>query len=113
MTLEALIERVEKATGPDRDLFLAVAAAVVPDYAADLDWRATFNSFIAVGAWENAALALVERVLPGCDWRVQTLPSGGFEASVILIPVIAHAQSETPSIALLLAMLRALEGETK
>lgn len=68
----ALIERVEKATKNDPRLFRAVYMALLPEpgpfnrSAAD---AAIIEAFIVGGAFTDAALALLERVLPG--WAVE------------------------------------------
>jgi len=74
MSLSALLERVEGATGETIDLFIAIACALDPvaypgkwvEDEAAATWRFTvFEKFLGVGAWESAALALIGRVLPG------------------------------------------------
>jgi hypothetical protein len=67
--LSEILGRVEAATGPDRELFGAVANALddqnAPDWA---NWWARFNALCDAEAWTDAALALVERALPDPFW---------------------------------------------
>ena len=114
--LQALIERVEKATGPDRDLDAAVFVAVTgaatwsyddnchidaliksgayrgdkqlhPDYDPNprVTWRyrigdAEYGEVPSLSASIDAALALLERVLPG--WKVM-IHAGGMWGEVM------------------------------
>lgn len=70
--IEALIERVAGATGPDREIDIALWRALdggENDYAVGrlpLPWLCTYTSSI------DAALGLVERLLPGWEWLVST-----------------------------------------
>src|ERR1700741_3715699 len=67
--LAELLERVKAGSAPDRQLFQDVARALLPDYQTGLvDWRYEFGGFLGAGAWTDAALALVERLLPGWSW---------------------------------------------
>lgn len=76
--LEALLNRVVKATGPDRELdHLVHDQAVEPIGSRMYNTKENGGSFIAADvvapsytASIDAALALVERVLPGWFWRV-------------------------------------------
>lgn len=79
-TLEALRERVRAATGPDRDierdLAVALGLAVRRSGIASVEWAMpnglgsdTYSEPPAYTASIDAALALVERVLPGM-WRL-------------------------------------------
>jgi hypothetical protein len=80
-TLIALRERVVNATGPDRglDIHISHALGVDADWHGDLD-NLGYNhlrGFCALGmrpltASADAALALVERVLPGWGWQCGT-----------------------------------------
>ncbi len=106
--VEGLIERLEKATGPDRELDHALDA-VSPAYTGRL---AYYTRSI------DAALALTERLLPGSWWlmakgRVRAgeplyalqLFSEGHNPFTSL--PIAEAEHETLCCAILLATLRA------
>jgi len=75
-TLIALSERVKAATGPDIDLDLALAKALVPDV---IVARHDCNSGLNVSHtyWEytlkiDDAVALLKRTLPGWWWAVGT-----------------------------------------
>jgi hypothetical protein len=68
--LKGLLERVKGATGPDRALDLALARALVPDVIV-LRQRNDDSGADPFTYWQytdkiDDALALVERVLPGC-----------------------------------------------
>lgn len=67
--LEGLIEMVEKATGPDRQLDLDLARALVPDVIVlrrnDDDTANEPHTYWEYTGSTDAALALVEKVLPG------------------------------------------------
>jgi hypothetical protein len=87
-TLKSLLERVEKATGPDSALDVAIACTLL-DARQHKAWNAA-NGLRPRGApplpddvfWLrharhytsslDAALALVEEKLPGCQWTVET-----------------------------------------
>jgi hypothetical protein len=91
--LNELLERVEKAMGPDRELDGEIAAALrdgdkLPDWAKNWagEWRPTIQGSVVLmqnsgepgphfssskyTASIDAALALVERKLPGWHWSV-------------------------------------------
>lgn len=63
-----LKERVANAKGADRTLFEDVAMALFPR-GAPKDFRNRWRTLLDAEAWESAALALVEAKLPG--WAVQ------------------------------------------
>lgn len=112
--LQALLKRVEAARGPNRELFLAIAESVVPDYRQEMEWRAAFNSFIGVGAWTDAALALAERVLPEANHLGVEKDLAGWNAYVSRNAIESgHWLFEawgkkTPALALVAATLRAM-----
>jgi hypothetical protein len=108
--LTELIERLEKATGPDRELDAAIRDALYspsarvgwPPYTASLD----------------AALALVEEKLP-CQWvRLDYWTDINIErprASILPKGELIHgfaAHGATLPLALLLALLRALQSQS-
>lgn len=73
--LAALLARIEAAEEPSRDLYWAVAEALVPEDAEnDGRFWSRFGSYTGNSAWTDAMLVLVERVLPGWDWLVRTGP---------------------------------------
>lgn len=118
--LEDLIARVSAATEPSIDLFIRVAASIDPvaypgrwvgDQEA-ADWRFNrFEKFLGAGAWEQAALSLMERCLPGWTWSVGNLRVG---AQAYLMRAegaqLIGGPAASPALALILAMLRALQG---
>jgi hypothetical protein len=135
-SLTDLIERVEGATGPDREIGVTVLASLLAPTpvtiskspfngawcAYEIDWKGKerlwqtpmpFRQMGCVTESLDAALALCERVLPGADWHLQTLPDGraGFTAFIIQLDQIAVAVAPTPAISLILAMLKALQAK--
>lgn len=111
-SLEGLIERVTAAQGPDRELDRSIGRAfgvtettfpqyepgdVMPSYTASID----------------AALALVERYLPGWSWSI------GHDANGELHATIWHGVTEhdeygaTPALAILAALLTALKDASE
>ena len=119
MTLRDLLERVERATGPDRELSDDVYKA--------LGWT---GAIFPGGLWiepdgpvceppkdvtssVDAALALIGRVLPGCVWTVMTdyeLPGRArlYEAGQFAPRVLVQADGPTPALALCAALLAAM-----
>jgi len=107
--LTALIERAEKATGPDRELDLAICSALGCDMTGYEDaiglGSETYTSSL------DAALALVEEKLPDCDWECTTARHRkGFMATVWYADVF-RADATTPALAIVLALLRALQSQ--
>lgn len=123
--LSALIERLEKASGPDDALNreVCIAAGVVPRIEAPFNAAGEGVEVYPPVMWSiDAALAFVERVLPGSYWRVARhepqlarLPgSGPFWASVGAPGEQEGAWGNTAPLAILIASLKALqerEGE--
>lgn len=76
-TLSALLARVEAATGPDREIDLSLAALAYPktprSYWADHTGHGAQEEYTAS---VDAALALIERVLPG--WTVGEIKQSRF-----------------------------------
>jgi hypothetical protein len=126
MSLTELIERVEKLEGPDSGVDLALAVGIGgfawerrgPDrrewlYPTGRDWFHRLDHAPRYTASLDAALGLVERVLPGLYmWRVE------FDDEPTPYPCEARvfaeghieggASAKTPALTLILAMLRAL-----
>ncbi len=109
-----LLRRVEAATGPDRKLDRALAAL----FGADVTQVGT-NTIHRIGAYTasiDAALALVERMLPGWYWRIDRPLSGpsaelaefadGPQPSSLKRAFMADAP--TVPLAILVALLKAL-----
>lgn len=130
--LADLLARVEKAEGPDRELDGALWLALEcrpnhgqvfdPEYAPYLhvDPRGKEHPAIKEDAPPytaslDAALALVERVLPGWDWVLSSVD--GHRASAEVTPpdwpveALHYKTAKTPALALLAAMLKALEAQ--
>lgn len=104
--LSDLLLRVEGATGPDREIDFAITNALVPDWAIYSDARCFFTSSL------DAALALVTRVLPGwAGWKLERLASGRPWSRVYSSKGAWSATAATPALALLAAMLKALQQE--
>ena len=91
MKLEELIERVSKATGPDRELDWAIADAILPHGPCAPKLTSSLE----------AVLALVEREMPlvvvNINWNSVS--------AYVRIGSVEH-KHKTPALALLLAFLR-------
>jgi len=147
--LQTLKQRVERASGGDRELDCRIAYALGmnwcnPKWSNSLhDWRQHIETHGFEAAWTSdhvyrngydapptedyggslvpnyttsidAALALVERLLPGWSWRIGNRPGGG--AWVLLGTSRQEHLGATPALALLSALLAALSskaGETE
>lgn len=117
-TVDDLIRRVEAATGPDRELDARIKYAV----------HAGLRSFGSLDAWLStdtsrkrscvpeytasidAALALVERVLPGCQWIIGRQTAGASDAKIGSQSGWSKqpwTHAATPPLAILAALLRA------
>lgn len=138
--LAALAERLEKATGPDRELDADISVVLL---GGEIQWkqtRFTGESYparkyasrdhvggFAVGPVElltasiDAALALVEKVLPGWSWQIGTYARVGISAqlaepiSTEYGPAIgqrADVKAPTAPLAILIALLRTLSKGT-
>lgn len=106
--LRDLLERIEAATGPDRELDYLIANSIG-------DWGPVDDPF-PLTASIDAALALVEKMLPGCLWEV----NGGdpqalsrplatiWPASNNTVQLEIKARGNTPQHAILSALIRAL-----
>lgn len=120
--LEALLERVEKATGPDRELDAMAFQGFDPHFPEGaMQMHAGFidPANFATGPYTSvkapaytasidAALALVERVLPEHDWILQHT-NGGLTIACQLGPNKDRlGWGETPALAILAALLTAL-----
>jgi hypothetical protein len=115
MSLTDLIERVEGATGP---IYLESAEAYRFARLMDSDQALGDAQTLrkALAGSMDAALALCERVLPGCVWTVMTdyeLPGRArlYEAGQFAPRVQQQADGATPALALILAMLKALQAK--
>ena len=128
--IASLLERVTAARGPDRVLDLDLARALVPDVVVlrrnDDDTANEPHTYWEYTASIDAALALVERMLPGWKWGVASVavktgeksPEGyprygtGFRAHVTQVsalrPMPSVAEGPTAPLAILVALLRSL-----
>lgn len=108
--LTVLLVRVEAAEGADRELFLTLAEALLPDYRVAIEWRISFNGFVGVEAWTDAALALCERVLPERRVQIDIAASPDIKATAWIGPPSAevYGLGHTAPLALLAACLKAL-----
>jgi hypothetical protein len=142
MSLHELLERVKAASGPDRELDAAIHMAVLPDdFASKImrgdyathSWRlgsggvsyvspnsgGTSGGSHPVAAYTasiDAAVALIERVLPGCEWDVSTASGGraGYEVEIVRPHGGAWTRpGPTPPLALIAALLEAKIAEDK
>lgn len=140
--IKALVERLEAADGPDRELDLAIRnrfgdflpfSALEADYVSVLDGkpvvaaRATYppdGSALYLPRYTasiDAAVAFAERVLPGCYWRIEKMtparaissPGSAFWATCGSAGEQESAYAKTAPFALLIATLRALDQTTK
>lgn len=116
MPLAEMLERVEKATGPDRELdgriwceirgypFIVWDGAGVAYKNPDLRHEDA-DRIPKVTASADAALALVEREFPGAFWSLTNIdPDSGFDATV----GPHHGDGASPALAILAALLSAL-----
>lgn len=110
-----LLERVKAASGPDRGLDDAILEATNPHRNRGgpyTSWRAAAWAFCwdtRITASLDAALALVERVLPGSTWSVGNR-SRGAQAYMMRAPglTLIGGNAPTPALALLAALIQAL-----
>lgn len=122
--LQNLLESVRGAAGPDRELDGLLAIAFPPDGedrvplgdVTRLQGKFWFkNQFCAGSSNANeytasidATLALVERVLPGTMWRVQSDPDSGDGFEAILVTggpdLVARSDGATAPLAILAAL---------
>ena len=124
-TLTELLARVEAAVGPDRELDLAIgiefgeADHSGPAYHRPFkDWARHYTASI------DAALALVEKMLPGWNIKLEIFPKGTNLAQATIKRYVNHELeyylswsedfvARPPAIAILAALLRALSSREK
>lgn len=119
--LTELLGRLEAAEGADRELDAELAALGGHENAFDgsslaevladpelREWAIAWGSIPPATDSLDAALALVERVLPG--WGIALQRMNGWGAAICETPTADryHADAPTPAIALLIALVRAL-----
>jgi hypothetical protein len=111
--LEELREMVGKATGPDRELDVALGA-LWPDPPFNVTTAILRNAKPVCPAFTasiDAALALVERKLPGCRWYIGRNPEAKRECDATLEAsngTAGGADAPTAPLAILAALLDAL-----
>lgn len=114
--LATLRARIDAATGPDRELDLSLAEALVPDVVVLLHNRGTGqnerSTYWHYTASIDAALALVERLLPGWLWTFGSYgPDDGPWACITepTEPCADYAaRGPTPALAILSALMSAM-----
>lgn len=115
--LQALLVRVEKATGPDRvlngDILWAFGWSAPDGVVLDHDGQRAMQ-IPDVTASIDSALALVERVLPGSR-KALIEQDGGWGAMVLVFAgeqwdCPGETYAPTPALALVSALLKALES---
>lgn len=116
MSLHELLERVKAASGPDREIDMAIAREF--DLFETLMGDRRFVRPFYFTASIDAAVALIERVLPGC--RVELLISEDGSGHVTLRlgsedtgPLSYWGAAPTPPLALIIAPLEAKIAEDK
>src|ERR1700683_2107475 len=117
-TLRQLAERVAKATTADREIDCVVAVIGCKAYdvfnSAELaihdSWPIEQQYVYHYTASLDACVALAERVLPGCNWRILGGSEGGYAyiANPIIETISGWGRAKTPALAFLSAILAAL-----
>lgn len=114
-SLSDLLARVEEAEGPDRELDKDILCALLTPMGA-MEFACSGPLNHKPTASLDAALALVERALPGWDWAVFRRCAPGFGDELASARVWPHREmskgsgdcrAKTPALALLAALLRA------
>lgn len=132
MTAQELLERVEAATGPDRELDRDILKALpTPTDGWGSVWpeHITWDSLTLLSPWAapitasiDAAVALVEKMLPGRDVNLEIGNVGADRVTDAYISGAdgyfeepktpdAHGYGITPALALCAALLRALAAK--
>lgn len=105
--LQGLIERCEKATGPDRELDVAIWQALCwKDHYRDIAKGTVFTASL------DASVALVERVLPGWHWSLDSFGEAtAFDSSGAFLVAADdehYGHNKHLPLAILAALLRSL-----
>ncbi len=118
----ALAERIEKATGPDREIDKAIVAALGYSWRGMAYWdnatsTKTLPGTVLYAGSLDAITALIEREFPNNKWAARRLEIG---AKAMLDPIPAkdkidpalrtaiYADAETPALALCVVFCRAM-----
>jgi hypothetical protein len=105
----SIIERLERATGADRELDIAVARCFEVPANVHRDWTPRYSESI------DAAVALVGKLLPDALWKTGHYGDekpGLFLACVMPFgPGIFEGASSSPAIAILLSLFRSLSAK--
>jgi len=114
--MDELIERLEKAVGPDHELDLILARMVAPGAIAHSSEHLPYTSSV------DSALALVERKLPGWAWYVERIAGIDTRPHICEADLWLPAQlgrggrfragAPTAPLAILLALLKALNSDS-
>lgn len=115
--LSELIAKLEGLSGPDREVDLALARELVPDVIVLLHDKESGKN-LPHTYWEytgsiDAAVALVERKLPGWGYYLRSDKEGhgcGLVYPDAFRVTPCHCMGSTPAIAVCLALLCSLEG---
>lgn len=110
--LAGLIERLEKLDGPDREVDAWIGNEVEPT---TFRWERNYGPLAAhtYTASLDAAIALTEKVLPGWGFYLRSDKEGhgcGLVYPDAFRVTPCHCMGATPAIALVLALLRALQS---
>lgn len=132
--LNELLERVKAATGPDKDIDVALLHLWEPTHEALRSYDERYQTELRDGVfsvWKtdggysasvpfprftssiDAALALVERVLPGCEYEATNLyhvamVSLPMNMSMVMDPQTARREDNNMPLTILSALLQAL-----
>lgn len=126
--LQSLIERVEKAKGPYRELDLDLLDALcdAKRHRSYWDWHASRpkgtaerptrefwinpSRYLALTGSIDAALALVNEVMPGADYELHTARHRIGMRAAVWYPTVHAGDAPTLPLAILLALLRAMQA---
>ncbi len=130
-TLRSILARLEAATGPDRELDAEIAIALLdaPKLASGkkvrrTDLRASKEGYVHhkadlcysanhYTASIDAAVALIERVLPGAEWSAARNSNGEYFGWIVSDGMPHCDDHETPALVLCTALVKALIAVAK
>lgn len=123
-TLLDLIARLEAATGPDRDTDLVIMQVLFPECAMyfplcqgdePVFWHGPFakQECPKLTASIDAAVALIERVLPGAEWSAARNSNGEYFGWIVSDGMPHCDDHETPALVLCTALVKALIAVAK